>query len=89
MPLQAKEIFGDDTRMMPFGSIVAGLGTNKSDLDLQISLGPEWEATLDRCVHARVLACVCACVRQHVWECEAEPVWERRAVEKEKERGCE
>ena len=38
----AKDVFGMGARLLPFGSIAAGLGTVNSDVDVALSLGDAW-----------------------------------------------
>ena len=42
----AKDVFGTGARLLPFGSIAAGLGTVNSDVDVALSLGDAWDADM-------------------------------------------
>jgi hypothetical protein len=42
----AKDVFGTGARLVPFGSIAAGLGTVNSDVDVALSLGDAWDADM-------------------------------------------
>ena len=42
----AQDLFGRGARLVPFGSLPAGLGTAQSDLDVALSLGNSWDEAL-------------------------------------------
>ena len=42
----AKDVFGPAARLIPFGSVAAGLGTIHSDVDVALSLGNSWDAEM-------------------------------------------